>query len=66
LEDVTDSLKARGYRSLMIEGGSAIISSCLSTPTISPIDRVIITIAPVFVGRAGMGVAASGMEEISR
>jgi riboflavin biosynthesis pyrimidine reductase len=49
----------------MIEGGSAVISSCLSAPNIKLVDRVIITIAPVFVGTSGMGVAASGMEEVS-
>lgn len=60
-----DSLKARRYRSLMIEGGSAVISSCLSAPNVSLIDRVIITIAPVFVGTSGMGVTTAGMEEVS-
>jgi len=66
LEDVMDSLKARGYRSLMIEGGQAVISSCLSAPTLSLIDRVIITLAPIFVGGDGMGVTASGIEEVCR
>jgi hypothetical protein len=36
-----------------------------STPTISLIDRVIITVARVFVGNTGMEVAPSGMEEVS-
>jgi hypothetical protein len=49
----------------MIEDGSAVISSSLSTPTMSLIGRGTITIAPVFVSCSGMGMAPSGMKDVS-
>ncbi|KIM31592.1 hypothetical protein M408DRAFT_20833 [Serendipita vermifera MAFF 305830] len=66
LEDVCDSLFARGYRSIMIEGGQSVISSCLSPPTLALINKVIITIAPVVVGSTGMSVSGSETEQMKR
>lgn len=45
-------LRDLGIKSLMVEGGAQIISSFFSK---APIDRLILTIAPVFVGDAGVG-----------
>ncbi|KAG8858870.1 2,5-diamino-6-(ribosylamino)-4(3H)-pyrimidinone 5'-phosphate reductase [Serendipita sp. 411] len=49
-------LQQHGIRSLMIEGGQTVISSCLSSPNVALIDRIIITVAPVFIGEKGLAV----------
>jgi riboflavin biosynthesis pyrimidine reductase len=46
-------LYAEGIRSLMVEGGAQVIDSFLARPSL--VHRVIITIAPIFVGQAGVG-----------
>lgn len=47
LREMLNTLKARGIHSLMVEGGGQVISSFLSEALV---DRVIVTIAPQFVG----------------
>ncbi|KAG8817784.1 2,5-diamino-6-(ribosylamino)-4(3H)-pyrimidinone 5'-phosphate reductase [Serendipita sp. 399] len=59
-------LQQHGIRSLMIEGGQTVISSCLSLPNVSLLDRVIITMAPVFVGRKGLAVTDGNADETKR
>ncbi|GAA6059074.1 hypothetical protein JCM10212_002045 [Sporobolomyces blumeae] len=44
-------------RSLMIEGGSAVLSSFIASPDV---DRVVVTVAPVFVGEEGVGIVKPG------
>lgn len=48
---VLQTLKARGIETLMIEGGSKIIQSCVSSGLF---DQLIITIAPIFIGADGV------------
>jgi 3,4-dihydroxy 2-butanone 4-phosphate synthase/GTP cyclohydrolase II len=47
LSAMLDALHGRGVRSLMVEGGAAIITSFLAAELV---DRVAITVAPVYVG----------------
>jgi 2,5-diamino-6-(ribosylamino)-4(3H)-pyrimidinone 5'-phosphate reductase len=54
--DILSALAARGIESLMIEGGAQVISDVLSEGVA---DVVIITIAPVFLGRDAIAVAPS-------
>ncbi|KAG2233168.1 hypothetical protein INT48_005006 [Thamnidium elegans] len=51
LPQVFKLLKTHGIQTLMIEGGSKIIQSCLSSDSF---DQLIITIAPMFMGKDGV------------
>lgn len=62
LPQVFKILKAQGIQSLMIEGGSKIIQSCLSS---SSFDQLIITIAPMFIGSDGVP-AMTCVQDITR
>ena len=43
---VVETLQQLGLRSLMVEGGASVLSSCLSSPrNVHRIDKVIVTIA---------------------
>lgn len=55
-------LKDRGIDSLMIEGGSKIIQSCLSS---NLFDQLIITTAPMFIGSEGVP-AITKIQDIKR
>ncbi|KAK4508849.1 uncharacterized protein ATC70_013472 [Mucor velutinosus] len=50
LSEVFKALKANGIHTLMIEGGSRIIQSCLTDAW----DQLIITTAPMFIGSDGV------------
>jgi 2,5-diamino-6-(ribosylamino)-4(3H)-pyrimidinone 5'-phosphate reductase len=52
ITSILQTLRNYGVNSLMVEGGAKIIGSFLSEGTV---DALIITIAPVFVGEAGVG-----------
>jgi 2,5-diamino-6-(ribosylamino)-4(3H)-pyrimidinone 5'-phosphate reductase len=54
-EEVLKTLRARGIRSVMIEGGASVINDVLSNGLA---DVVIVTIAPVFLGHDGIGIQA--------
>lgn len=58
--EILSTLSTRGIKSVMIEGGASVISDVLSQ---NLADVVIITIAPVFIGRDGVGIAASFQKE---
>ncbi len=47
LPEAFQLLAQRGVRSLMVEGGAHVLTSCLADQVV---DRVVITIAPVYVG----------------
>jgi len=49
---VLRTLHSLGIRNLMVEGGAQIIDSFARSGLV---DRLIITVAPVFVGSAGVG-----------
>lgn len=60
LEEIVNGLKLGSNHSLMIEGGAGVISSVLSSSSLGNgadnLDRVIVTIAPTFVGEDGVAV----------
>ncbi|ORX41084.1 dihydrofolate reductase-like domain-containing protein [Kockovaella imperatae] len=61
--DLPDILTRLNLSSVMIEGGSAILSSFLHAPSRSDgtplVDNVVITVAPMFIGK-GVGVIPEG------
>lgn len=58
--EILSTLHSRGIKSVMIEGGASVINDVL-TQRIA--DIIIITIAPVFLGRDGVGIAPVLQEE---
>ena len=58
--EILSTLHSRGIKSVMIEGGASVINDVL-TRRIA--DVIIITIAPVFLGRDGVGIAPMLHEE---
>jgi 2,5-diamino-6-(ribosylamino)-4(3H)-pyrimidinone 5'-phosphate reductase len=48
-------LQVQGIKSVMVEGGSRIIQSCLTSGCV---DQLVVTIAPVYVGDQGVDVSA--------
>ena len=55
--DVLRALSAEGLRSVMIEGGGAVINSLLQPANFSLVDSVIVTIAPTWLGVGGVVVS---------
>lgn len=55
--DVLVALSAEGLRSVMIEGGAAIINSLLQPRNFSLVNSVIVTIAPTWLGVGGVVVS---------
>jgi len=51
-----ETLKGLGLDSVMVEGGGAVIHDLLAEENLCLIDSVIVTIAPVYLGRGGVGV----------
>lgn len=55
--DLLKTLHTNGLRSVMIEGGAQVINSLLEPQSMSLIDRVIVTIAPTWLGQGGVVVS---------
>lgn len=55
--DVLKALSTEGLRSVMIEGGGAVINSLLLPEYFSLISSVIVTIAPTWLGKGGVVVS---------
>ncbi|KAI8335157.1 dihydrofolate reductase-like domain-containing protein [Chlamydoabsidia padenii] len=53
-KDVLTLLYEQGVKRVMVEGGSRIIQSCLTSGLV---DQLVVTIAPVYVGDQGVGVS---------
>lgn len=51
------TLRSNGLRSVMIEGGGHVINSLLEPTYMGLIDRVIVTIAPTWLGQGGVVVS---------
>lgn len=51
------ALAAEGITSIMIEGGGVILSELLNSEYEDFIDSIIVTVAPVYLGRGGVGAA---------
>lgn len=56
-EEILIELGDRGIKSLMVEGGAKIINTLLQKKYVHLIDAVIITIAPVWLGKDGVDVS---------
>jgi 2,5-diamino-6-(ribosylamino)-4(3H)-pyrimidinone 5'-phosphate reductase len=54
--DILAVLAARGVKSVMIEGGAAVVNDLLAPGNFGLVDSVIVTIAPVWLGRGGVQV----------
>jgi 2,5-diamino-6-(ribosylamino)-4(3H)-pyrimidinone 5'-phosphate reductase len=54
--DIWSALADEGIRSVMVEGGGAVINDLIGTPDLNMVDAVIVTIAPVWLGRGGVQV----------
>jgi 2,5-diamino-6-(ribosylamino)-4(3H)-pyrimidinone 5'-phosphate reductase len=62
---VFSCLRENSIKSVMVEGGAAIINSLLdSTKTESLVDSVIVTIGPVFLGHNGVEVSPSSRVDL--
>jgi 2,5-diamino-6-(ribosylamino)-4(3H)-pyrimidinone 5'-phosphate reductase len=53
---ILDTLGKEGIKSVMIEGGGAVINDLLSIQNFSLVDSCIVTIAPTWLGRGGVQV----------
>lgn len=55
--DLLKTLHGNGLGSVMIEGGAQVINSLLEPQSMTLIDRVIVTIAPTWLGQGGVVVS---------
>lgn len=61
---ILDALREQGIQSVMIEGGGFVINDLLGPgPAYSLVDSVIVTIAPVWLGKGGVQVCPDGGSE---
>jgi 2,5-diamino-6-(ribosylamino)-4(3H)-pyrimidinone 5'-phosphate reductase len=56
-------LWVKGIGSVMVEGGAKVIEDLMKEENQELVDRVIVTIAPVWLGRGGVTVAPERQEE---
>tara|TARA_R110002003_G_scaffold25_21_gene1293 strand:- start:1597 stop:2223 length:627 start_codon:yes stop_codon:yes gene_type:complete len=54
--DILEVLAEEGVSSVMVEGGGAVINDLLSPSNLELVDSVIVTIAPVWLGKGGVQV----------
>lgn len=59
---ILDQLQRRGVESVMVEGGGAVINDLLAPRNVSFVDTVIVTIAPVWLGKGGVQVCPDERE----
>ncbi|KAH7396821.1 5-amino-6-uracil reductase-like protein [Phaeosphaeria sp. MPI-PUGE-AT-0046c] len=64
--DILDVLAKEGVRSVMIEGGGGVINDLLSQENIELVESVIVTIAPVWLGKGGVQVCPAARVEGGR
>jgi len=62
-EAILKALAAEGIRSLMIEGGGMVINDLLQPENANLIDSVIVTVAPTYLGRGGVGVSPAARHD---
>jgi 2,5-diamino-6-(ribosylamino)-4(3H)-pyrimidinone 5'-phosphate reductase len=55
VKSILTTLHNQGIKSLMVEGGAQIISSFLAEH--DAVDKLIVTVAPLWVGEAGVGLS---------
>ncbi|KAE8356026.1 dihydrofolate reductase-like domain-containing protein [Aspergillus coremiiformis] len=56
-DGLMECLRREGLRSVMIEGGGSVINSLLEPISAHLVDSVVVTIAPVWLGRGGVVVS---------
>ena len=56
-EAILKALAAEGIKSVMIEGGGMIINDLLQPENANFVDSVVVTVAPTYLGRGGVGVS---------
>lgn len=61
--DVFGVLQSEGLSSVMVEGGGEIINSLLNPSYNSLVDSVIVTVAPVWLGKGGVVVSPERVED---
>lgn len=54
--DIIKTLEGEGINSVMVEGGGAVINDLLSPSNLGKVDSIIVTIAPVWLGKNGVQV----------
>ena len=56
-EVVLRALASEGIKSVMIEGGGTVLSELLNPEYTDFIDSIVVTVAPTYLGRGGVGVS---------
>lgn len=56
-EAVLRALASEGIKSVLIEGGGTVLSELLNPEYTDFIDSIIVTVAPTYLGRGGVGVS---------
>jgi len=64
--DVLQMLAGEGIESVMIEGGGRVINDLLSSGNSALVDSVVVTIAPVWLGKGGIQVCPERAESRER
>jgi 2,5-diamino-6-(ribosylamino)-4(3H)-pyrimidinone 5'-phosphate reductase len=60
---ILDYLHKLDVKSLMVEGGATVINELLQAKDLMLVDAVVVTIAPVYLGRGGVNVSPPRREE---
>ena len=62
-EAILKALAAEGIKSVMIEGGGMVINDLLQPENASFISSVIVTVAPTYLGKGGVGVCPAPVHD---
>ncbi|EEH44003.1 uncharacterized protein PADG_00292 [Paracoccidioides brasiliensis Pb18] len=62
-EAILRALGTEGINSVMIEGGATVISELLNPEYVDFVDSLIVTVAPTFLGRGGVGVSPDSKKD---
>ena len=61
--EILKTLGRLGLRSVMVEGGGTVINHLLMQENLKFVDSVVITVAPVYLGRGGVNVSPERAQE---
>ena len=64
-EAILKALAAEGVKSVMIEGGGRVINDLLQPENARLINSVIVTIAPTYLGKGGIGVSPNPRHDLA-
>lgn len=62
-EAILQALAAEGIKSVMIEGGGMVINDLMQPENAGLIDSVIVTVAPTYLGKGGVGVGPAARHD---